>query len=246
MKVVPVLVRSDLDEHQVRAARLADNRVAIGDIDTDLLQKELQTLNFDLEGIFDKKELNFVVADLSGMNVDSIVLDLDSEIAKQTEETIKKIEETDARAVRIDKALGFKEIKGKDERFVAQFMAVAEGETGLEGRMHSLSTSKIRWHSDRIQNRQKFDTEVNRSERVLEVAEAFGLGLDDKTFVVFDNLDLPIDQGDIVYITGQSGSGKSTILRELSKAMSADGLSVSDINAIEFEDKPLIDQIGKI
>ncbi|EMQ2729462.1 chromosome partitioning protein ParB, partial [Acinetobacter baumannii] len=80
-----------------------------------------------------KKELNFVVADLSGMNVDSIVLDLDSEIAKQTEETIKKIEETDARAVRIDKALGFKEIKGKDERFVAQFMAVAEGETGLEG-----------------------------------------------------------------------------------------------------------------
>ncbi|WP_375296120.1 ATP-binding cassette domain-containing protein [Acinetobacter baumannii] len=78
----------------------------------------------------------------------------------------------------------------------------------------------------------KFDTEVNRSERVLEVAEAFGLGLDDKTFVVFDNLDLPIDQGDIVYITGQSGSGKSTILRELSKAMSADGLSVSDINAI--------------
>ncbi|ENU4168927.1 hypothetical protein ACFH2K_001521 [Acinetobacter baumannii] len=112
---------------------MADNRVAIGDIDTDLLQKELQTLNFDLEGIFDKKELNFVVADLSGMNVDSIVLDLDSEIAKQTEETIKKIEETDARAVRIDKALGFKEIKGKDERFVAQFMAVAEGETGLEG-----------------------------------------------------------------------------------------------------------------
>ncbi|HBC3632750.1 ParB/Srx family N-terminal domain-containing protein, partial [Acinetobacter baumannii] len=62
LKVVPVLVRSDLDEHQVRAARLADNRVAIGDIDTDLLQKELQTLNFDLEGIFDKKELNFVVA----------------------------------------------------------------------------------------------------------------------------------------------------------------------------------------
>lgn len=90
LKVVPVLVRSDLDEHQVRAARLADNRVAIGDIDTDLLQKELQTLNFDLEGIFDKKELNFVVADLSGMNVDSIVLDLDSEIAKQTEETIKR------------------------------------------------------------------------------------------------------------------------------------------------------------
>lgn len=91
----------------------------------------------------------------------------------------------------------------------------------------------------------KFDTEVERSDRVLEIAESFGLGLDDKTFVVFDNLDVEILQGDVVYITGQSGSGKSTILRELSKAMSNGGLSVADIDAVEFKDAPLIDQIGK-
>ena len=61
----------------------------------------------------------------------------------------------------------------------------------------------------------QFDTGVERTQRVLDVAEMFGLGLDDKTFVVLDNLKLDIKQGDIVYITGQSGSGKSTILHEL-------------------------------
>lgn len=133
LATIPVLVRDDLNEEQVRAARLADNRVAIGDIDTTLLQQELQSLNFSLEGIFDDKELAFLDANMFDVNLDAIVVDLDEEVSKQAEETIRKIEETDARPVRIDKALGFKEIKGEDERAVARFMAVAEGETGKEG-----------------------------------------------------------------------------------------------------------------
>ena len=104
---VPVLVRDDLDDEQVRAARLADNRVAIGDVDSDLLQQELASLDFDLDGIFDKKELDFMVADLAEMNIDSIVLDLDAAVEEQAEETMKKIAETDVRSVRIDKELGF-------------------------------------------------------------------------------------------------------------------------------------------
>ena len=90
----------------------------------------------------------------------------------------------------------------------------------------------------------RYHTDVERTERVLEIAEAFGLGLDDKEFVVFDNLPLEIEQGDVVYITGQSGSGKSTVLRELAAAMRKDGLVVRDIDAVEMLDKPLIDQIG--
>lgn len=91
----------------------------------------------------------------------------------------------------------------------------------------------------------RYNTEVERSKRVLEIAEAFGLGLDDKEFVVFDNLDVEIRQGDVVYITGQSGSGKSTILRELAAVMKESGLTVSDIDKVELKDVPLIDQIGK-
>ena len=89
----------------------------------------------------------------------------------------------------------------------------------------------------------RFTTKVERTDRVLEIAEAFGLGLDDKEFVVFDNLPLNIEQGDVVYITGQSGSGKSTVLRELSAQMN--DLGVADIDKVFLNDeKPLIDQIG--
>lgn len=92
----------------------------------------------------------------------------------------------------------------------------------------------------------RFHTEVERSDRVLEIAEAFGLGLDDKEFVVFDNQDIEVQQGDVVYVTGQSGSGKSTVLRELRFQMDEQGLEVADLDAVSLNmDKPLIDQIGK-
>jgi len=91
----------------------------------------------------------------------------------------------------------------------------------------------------------RFKTRVQRSPRILEVAEAFGIGLDDKEFVVFDNLELEIKQGDVIYITGQSGSGKSVLLREIASNLSNRGKKVVNLDSIKFEDKPLIDQIGK-
>src|SRR3569832_1773045 len=91
----------------------------------------------------------------------------------------------------------------------------------------------------------RFHTEVQRTPRVLEIAEAFGLGLDDKEFVVFDNQPIEIEQGDVVYVTGQSGAGKSTVLRELAAQMTQQGLSVVDIDKVPLLDAPLIDQIGK-
>ncbi|PLC44547.1 ABC transporter [Ralstonia pickettii] len=90
----------------------------------------------------------------------------------------------------------------------------------------------------------RFTSSVERTERVLEVAEGFGLGLDDKEFVVFDNQPIEVNQGDVCYVTGQSGSGKSTVLRELKAQMEAEGLKVADIDAVQLLDRPLIDQIG--
>lgn len=91
----------------------------------------------------------------------------------------------------------------------------------------------------------RFHTRVARSQRVVEVAEAFGLGLDDKEFVIFDQLNLDVEQGDVVYITGQSGAGKSLLLRELSDQMSAAGKKVANLDHVHLEpDVPLIDQIG--
>ena len=91
----------------------------------------------------------------------------------------------------------------------------------------------------------RFTTSVERTPRVLEIAEGFGLGLTDKEFVVYDNLEIEVRQGDVVYITGQSGSGKSLLLRDLSTQMSESGLVVADLNKVELDERPVIEQVGK-
>lgn len=90
-----------------------------------------------------------------------------------------------------------------------------------------------------------FDTRVTKTTRTLEVAESFGLGMDDKKFTLYDNLPVDIEQGDVVYITGQSGSEKSVILRELQRLMKDEGKTVTSIGDISFDDdKNVIDQVG--
>ena len=92
---------------------------------------------------------------------------------------------------------------------------------------------------------ERFLSNVDRTDRVLECAEAFGLGLDDKEFVVYDNLDIEVNAGDIVYITGQSGSGKSLLLRSLRDQMIKEGLNVMCLDDSELNDIPIIEQVGK-
>lgn len=133
LKKVPVLVRADLTEEQVKAARLADNRVAISDIDTMGLQEELKELTVDLHGIFDDKELAFMEADLVEIKPEAISQDLYADIEAKATETVEKIEATDKAPVKIGEALGFTTITGAQERTVARFMARIEGETGLFG-----------------------------------------------------------------------------------------------------------------
>jgi len=98
---VPVIVRDDLSQEEARALRLADNRVALSDIDARILQEEMASLDLGdlLEGIFDAKELDFMTADLSGVNDTPFVEDLDAEVREQAAETTKKLEATDAREV---------------------------------------------------------------------------------------------------------------------------------------------------
>jgi hypothetical protein len=89
----------------------------------------------------------------------------------------------------------------------------------------------------------RFSTRTERDERVLKVAESFGLGLEDREFVVFDNFKIEIIPGDVVYITGQSGSGKSSLLRELARLMHSQ--TVANLDDVQFLDQPIISQIGK-
>lgn len=90
----------------------------------------------------------------------------------------------------------------------------------------------------------KFNTKVERTDRVIEVAESFGLGLDDREFVLFEDFELEIDSGDVVYIMGQSGSGKTVLLKQCEAALQLDGQVVQNIDDVRLEEVPLVDQIG--
>jgi ABC-type lipoprotein export system ATPase subunit/GNAT superfamily N-acetyltransferase len=82
---------------------------------------------------------------------------------------------------------------------------------------------------------------------VISVAEGFGLGLDKwEKFVVYDNVELKIGLTDIVYITGDSGSGKSVLLKALEKDIKQD-MKLSTINIADIQPplgKPLIETVG--
>jgi len=66
-----------------------------------------------------------------------------------------------------------------------------------------------------------FKTVSKVTKRTVQVGEAFGIGVDDeKVFPVFKDFVVEINPGDIVYITGESGGGKSVLLNELARMLS--------------------------
>ena len=89
-----------------------------------------------------------------------------------------------------------------------------------------------------------YKTKSDVTPRTIKVAEAFGLGIDEyRDFLIYDNVELKIGPKDIVYITGDSGSGKSVLLKAFKKDL---GPEVVDMADLGFDPtKPLIDTVGK-
>jgi ABC-type ATPase with predicted acetyltransferase domain len=89
-----------------------------------------------------------------------------------------------------------------------------------------------------------YKTKTYVTDRTVAVAEAFGLGIDNfQKHVIYDNLELKIGPRDIVYITGDSGSGKSVLLKKLEKILAPDTVNIKHVKIDRR--KPLIDTVGK-
>jgi ABC-type ATPase with predicted acetyltransferase domain len=87
-----------------------------------------------------------------------------------------------------------------------------------------------------------YETHTKITPRSLVVAEAFGLGIDEaQKFKVLDAT-LKIGPKDIVYITGDSGSGKSVLLRAIGADLGDEAIDLSEV-AVD-SDKPLIETVG--
>lgn len=93
-----------------------------------------------------------------------------------------------------------------------------------------------------------YETAIKPTPRTTAVAAAFGLGIDQtQKFTLYDNVELKIGPKDIVYITGDSGSGKTVLLKAIKKDLEDAGEEVAEVNETRIcSNKPLIDTVGEI
>ena len=88
-----------------------------------------------------------------------------------------------------------------------------------------------------------YKTKTDITDRTIAVSEAFGLGVDEfRNHVIYDDVELKIGPTDIIYITGDSGSGKSVLLKALEKDLGSQAINISS-TTVDFY-KPLIDTVG--
>jgi ABC-type ATPase with predicted acetyltransferase domain len=89
-----------------------------------------------------------------------------------------------------------------------------------------------------------YETKTDITDRTVEVAEAFGMGISEfQEHVLYDNVELKIGPKDIAYLTGDSGSGKSVLLKAIvGDLKSGEAARLSEVEV--DPDKPLIDTVG--
>ena len=89
-----------------------------------------------------------------------------------------------------------------------------------------------------------FKTTAPLTDRTLAVAEAFGLGIDgEREQVLYRDFELRLPQGGVVYVTGDSGSGKSVLLRALQEDLGEEAVDLDGISGDECA--PLVDSVGE-
>jgi ABC-type transport system involved in cytochrome c biogenesis ATPase subunit/N-acetylglutamate synthase-like GNAT family acetyltransferase len=90
----------------------------------------------------------------------------------------------------------------------------------------------------------EFSTKAEVTKRTLAVCEAFGLGVDEaQHFIVFDNFCHDFRRGDLIYITGDSGGGKTLLLRAFKGFFGDEAIELGDLE-IDPEET-LVEGVGK-
>ena len=88
-----------------------------------------------------------------------------------------------------------------------------------------------------------FRTRSLITDRTVKVAEAFGIGVDEeREHRIYTDFELKLTEGDVIYITGDSGSGKSVLLRALEEDLRDKAINITDIQYCTKV--PLIDTVG--
>jgi ParB-like chromosome segregation protein Spo0J len=151
LKKVQVIVRDDLTKQQVKALRIADNKVTSTEYDTDLMLEDLAELFGDaeelgLDGFLGETEMNILesmASDDDGMDMDAFSDDITGDVEKQAEENEEAVSDAGDKMLPIGKALGFTKISTDDSRTIGRFMSQVEADTELEG-----ADALVKWIND--------------------------------------------------------------------------------------------------
>ena len=230
--VVPIITNRDLlvadGEHRLKAAKalgmkqVSVVRLPVDEVDRRLIRQVMNKLRGEHDLFMDAEEYYRIVC------------------GDQRDLLKALLGETD---LRIDNLLKLREpaiysdddLKGLAEKFSSK----VEGnrlDVELE-REHSGEPLTLKCHAE-------FSTKADVTERTLAVCEAFGLGVDEaKRFVVFDDFALEFRRGDLVYVTGDSGGGKTLLLKAFKNYFGEEAVSLDDLQVDPEE--TLVEGIGK-
>lgn len=129
---VPVIVRTDMTAKEANASRIADNRVAVGDVDTNVLNAEiLEIADSDTDDLLGamgltEKELAFMSGDLGEMDLSALAGD-DDVTTENVSDAKSDSEGTKDRSVPIKEVLGFGFFEATDAKLVSRWLSTMRG-----------------------------------------------------------------------------------------------------------------------
>jgi len=230
--VVPIITNKEYlvadGEHRLRAAKdlgikqVSVVRLPVDDVDRRMIRQVMNKIRGEHDLFLDAEEYYQLVSEGSR----DLIKDL--------------LNEND---LRIDNLLRLREpfqaddegLRGVAESFASKFESSRlDGEWGKVRRGEALT----------LKCDVAFSTKTDVTERTMAVCEAFGLGVDEaKHFIVFDDFYLEFHKGDLIYVTGDSGGGKSLLLKAFERFFGDEAIELSSLEIDENE--ILVEGVGK-
>lgn len=134
---VPVIVRTDMTAKEANASRIADNRVAVGDVDTNILNAEIMEIaDSDTDDLMSamgltEKELDFMSKDLGDMDLTALAGD-DDVTTENVSDAKSDSADAKGRSVPIKEVLGFGFFEAADAKIVARWLSTMRGEYDVD------------------------------------------------------------------------------------------------------------------
>jgi len=230
--VVPIITNRDYlvadGEHRLRVAKdlgmkqVSVVKLPVDDVDRRLIRQVMNKIRGEHDLFLDAEEYYRMVSEGSR--------DLIKELLNEND-------------LRIDNLLKLREpfeINDEELRAIAERFAAKVESNRLDReweRIHPREPLTLKCHVE-------FSTKAEITKRTIAVCEAFGLGVDEaKHFIVFDDFSLNFCRGNLIYITGDSGGGKTLLLKAFKEFFGDEAIELNDLEI--DPDETLVEGVGR-